>query len=210
MKLAVLACQGHPEALRLFGKLISSYGTFAFAMKEQILGDSIRRRFLQEVVPWCLSGDENRPIEPKIELLLSFFEVKEFHSYWKPTIDCVTAWLRPGDKQSELNENDLFQVEVLATLVEKFSDRWVRLVKPGGNASEDGSDPHAFEPWRLPKLDIVGLVVASSNNLIHPSCVRLLRSVEFSLVLRSYLIFSKRVQILLLRPYIHILGLCFI
>uniref|UniRef100_A0A7I4A3R4 E3 ubiquitin-protein ligase listerin n=1 Tax=Physcomitrium patens TaxID=3218 RepID=A0A7I4A3R4_PHYPA len=173
---SAIKSSGHPEALRLFGKLISSYGTFAFAMKEQILGDSIRRRFLQEVVPWCLSGDENRPIEPKIELLLSFFEVKEFHSYWKPTIDCVTAWLRPGDKQSELNENDLFQVEVLATLVEKFSDRWVRLVKPGGNASEDGSDPHAFEPWRLPKLDIVGLVVASSNNLIHPSCVRLLRN----------------------------------
>jgi hypothetical protein len=159
----------------LLGKIIASYGTSAFASQEQITGDSIRRRFLQEIVPWCLSIEESRLVEPKIDLLLSFFEVKEFHCYWRSTIECATAWLRPGDERSDLNDTDLLHVEVLATLVEKFSERWVRLARPEGNAAKDNTDMDMLDPWRLPRLDAVGLAVACRNNLVQPSCVRLLR-----------------------------------
>lgn len=162
---AVFLWQGHPVALRLIGKLIASYGTFAFSSREQI-------GFLQEIVPWCLSGEDVRLVEPKIDLLLSFFEVKEFHCYWKTTIDCATAWLRPGDERIDFNENDLLLVGILATLVEKFSERWVRLAKPEGDAAKDNTD---MDSWRLPRLDSVGVAVACSNNLVQPSCVRLLR-----------------------------------
>ncbi|KAG0592544.1 hypothetical protein KC19_1G261500 [Ceratodon purpureus] len=173
---SALKNSGHPEALRLLGKLIASYGTSAFASGEQILGDPIRRRFLQEIVPWCLSGEESRLVDPKIDLLLSFFEVREFHCYWKSTIECVTAWLRPGEKQIYLNDSDLLHVGILATLVEKFSERWARLAKPEGNAAKDNIDMDLLDSWRLPRLDAVGLAVARNNNLVHPPCVRLLRS----------------------------------
>jgi hypothetical protein len=167
--------QPYSKALRFLGKLIATYGTSSFASREQILGDSIRRRFLQEVVPWCLSGEDSTLIEPKIDLLLSFFEVKEFHCYWRSTIECATAWLRLGDERIDLDENDLLQVGVLATLVGKFSERWVRLNKPAGNAAGDDTGTNTLDLWRLPRLDAVALAVASSNNLIQPSCVRLLR-----------------------------------
>lgn len=81
----------------------------------------------------------------------------------------------------------------MVILVEKFSDRWVRLVKFGGNVFEDGFDLYVFELWRFFKFDIVGLVVVSSNNFIYLFCVWFLRLVEFSFVLCSYLIFLKRV-----------------
>jgi len=159
----------------LLGKLIATYGTSAFASREQILDDSIRRRFLQEVVPWCLSGEDGRLIEPKIDLLLSFFEVKEFHCYWRSTIECATPWLCPGDGRIDLDDNDLVHVGVLATLVGKFSERRARLTKAAGNAAKDDTGMNMMDQWRLPRLDAVGLAVATSNNLFQPACVRLLR-----------------------------------
>jgi len=159
----------------LLGKLIATYGTFAFTSREQILGDIIRKQFLQEVVPWCLSGEESRLVEPKIDLLLSFFEVKEFHGYWKSTIECATAWLRPHDERMDFDDNDLAHVGVLATLVGKFSEKWARLTKPAGNVTEDDAGLNMLDLWRLPRLDAVGLAAARSSNLIHPECVRLLR-----------------------------------
>lgn len=163
----------------MLGKLIATYGTSAFASQERVLGDSIRRRFLQEVVPWCLSGEESILIEPKIDLLLSFFEDKEFHCYWKSAIECATAWLRPGDERIDLDDNDLLHVGVLATLVGKFSERWGMLTKP----AKDDTGMNMLDLWRLPRLDAVGLAVASSNNLIQPACVRLLRYVGCCLIL---------------------------
>ena len=180
--LAVLLLQGHPEALRLLGKLIASHGTSAFSSRDQIQGDSIRRQFLQEIIPWCLSGEASRLIEPKLDLLLSFFEVKEFHCFWRSTIECATAWLRPGEEGTDLNENDLLHVGVLATLVEKFSERWLKLAKPEGNAAKDNSKMNVLDLWRLPRLDAVALAVACGNNLVQPSCVRLLRYVGCSFI----------------------------
>lgn len=156
----------------MLGKLIATYGTSAFASQEQVLGDSIRRRFLQEVVPWCLSGEDDKLIEPKLDLLLSFFEVKEFHCYWKSTIECAAAWLRLGEERSDLDDKDLLSVGVLATAVGKFSERWARLA---GNAAEHDTVTNMLDLWRLPRLDAAALAVASSNNLLHPACVRLLR-----------------------------------
>lgn len=77
--------------------------------------------------------------------------------------------------QIDLNDSDLLHVGILATLVEKFSERWARLAKPQGNTAKDNIDMDMLDSWRLPRLDAVGLAVAWSNNLVQPSCVRLLR-----------------------------------
>lgn len=151
----------------MLGQLISSYGTSAFASTEMAVIEGTEQLFQKEVVPWCLTPGNGELSASKVDLLLAFFDIKEFQQFWSSTLEQATAWVCPGENYRDLPEEDIKQVEVLAILVEKFSERWVEADMLG--------KPRTIEAWRSPKLDAVGLTLASSNSLSHPSCLHLLR-----------------------------------
>lgn len=161
--------QGHPEAIRFLGQLTSSYGTSAFALSSPTSAEGVNYFFQNELVPWCLTGDSNLTAS-KIDLLLAFFEDKDFQGFWDATLAYITTWHLAGE--NELLHEDLEKVAVLATLVEKFSERRDRLGRPKGKSQGKATN---IEDWRSSRIDAAGLAVACSTSLSHPSCLCLLR-----------------------------------
>lgn len=176
--------QGHPESIRLIAKLTSMYGPSVFSLLSvsqiqnektnegrnlQYPGDNedVREFFKNDIVPWCLAGDDYLN-ESKAELILAFIENVKFRSEWEFVLSHVTDWQEDTDSTV-----DLRQVEILATLVEKLIGR-----KNALSTRKDyllkGTDMIA-DWWKSSRIDRAAVKVASSSQLFHPGCLRFLR-----------------------------------
>ncbi|CAM6128753.1 unnamed protein product [Calypogeia fissa] len=176
---------GHPGSIRLIAKLTSTYGPSVFSLlsvsqvqtdktgegrqlQHPVDNEDLREFFKKDIVPWCLAGDDDLN-GPKAELILAFIESNKFQSEWEVVISHVTEWLQDTDCTV-----DFRQAEVLATLLEKVIER-----KNALSTSKDylhkGNDMKA-DCWRSSRIDRAAVKVASSSDLFHPSCLRLLRS----------------------------------
>lgn len=167
--------QGHPGSIRLIAKLTSMHGPSVFSLLSvskkgatdevqhaQDLGDMLQF-FRNDIVPWCLAGDEYLN-GPKAELVLAFIENADFQGEWEFVIGQLTECQESMDSVV-----DLRQVEVLATLLEKVTEK-KKAVSMNSDDLLTGNDW-----WKSPRIDRAAVKVASSKHLSHPGCSCLLR-----------------------------------
>ncbi|BBN16555.1 E3 ubiquitin-protein ligase listerin [Marchantia polymorpha subsp. ruderalis] len=175
---------GDPESIRLLAKLTSIYGPTIFnelgisstkelesEVRDQDFKDHERmlQYFKEGIVPWCLDGDDELS-EAKAELVLAFIQSPKFQEEWDFVVAHVTGGL--GDTEKSV---DLKSVGVLSTLLEKVSE--IGGVTSRNQGVVGGEKDTLSEWWKSPRIDNAALRVASSDQLSHPACYRLVRSV---------------------------------
>ncbi|XP_072959491.1 E3 ubiquitin-protein ligase listerin [Typha angustifolia] len=120
--------------------------------KEKFNMDDFLQTFNNDLVPWCLDGN-NHTSNSKLDLLISLIQEEYFFEQWCSIITYATK--HQIYSESDIQTSDRFdKLELLALLLEKVTDRIVS--KKVGNLQKNGSLP---EHWRHDMLDSAAIYI---------------------------------------------------